>query len=514
LVGAGPGDPGLITRRGEALLARADIVVYDHLAGVNLLELAPPEAVRIEAGKSIGHCVLRQDEINEILVTQARAGKTVVRLKGGDPLIFGRGGEEAQALHAAGIPFEIVPGVTAGVGVPAYAGIAVTQRAAASAVAFVTGHADPEAESEQEPGRLDWQALARFPGTLVVYMGATHLAAICRTLIRLGKSGDTPAAVIQSGTTASQRTLVATLERMATATVRSAFRPPALLVVGSVVDLRSELAWYESLPLFGQRIVVTRPRHESIRAAAHLEALGAEVLLAPCVEIQPVADPGPLDLAIDNLGAYDWLVFTSATGVRFFMKRLDDRGSDLRALGSVKLAAIGPETARALAQFHLRADLIPHTFRSESLAEAVGRVAGGGNVLLARADRGRTILKDELARLAKVDQVAVYHQADCDALPEPVLARIADGSVDWITLTSSAITARLHQLLPERDRLRIGREIRLASLSPVTTQSAANLGWHVAAEAAEYTWDGLVQALVTSTRASSQLPATAGTPRP
>ncbi len=333
-------------------------------------------------------------------------------------------------------------------------------------------------------------------------------------MIRLGKSGDTPAAVIQSGTTASQRTLVATLDNLATVALSSAIRPPALLVVGSVVNLRSELAWYETLPLFGQRIVVTRPRHEAIRAAAPLEALGAEVLLAPTVELQPVTDPGPLDVAIDNLGAYDWLVFTSAAGVRFFMQRLHDRGRDLRALGPLKLAAIGPETARALAQFHLRADLIPKTFRSESLAEALAKVAAGAKVLLARADRGRTILKDELTRLARVNQVAVYHQADCDALPEPVLSRIAEGSVDWITLTSSAITARLYELLPERDRLRMGREIRLASLSPVTTQAAANLGWQIAAEALEFTWDGLVEVLVTSTRASSQLPARAGTPRP
>ncbi len=496
LVGAGPGDPGLLTRRGEALLAQADVVVYDHLAGVNLLELAPLEAQRIEAGKSIGHCVLSQDEINSMLIEQARAGKTVVRLKGGDPLIFGRGGEEAQALHAAGIPFEIVPGVTAGVGVPAYAGIAVTHRAAASAVAFVTGHGDPESESERERGRLDWQALARFPGTLVVYMGVTHLAAICRTLIRLGKPGDTPAAVIQSGTLASQRTEVASLETLARSARGSAVQPPAILVVGSAVELRAELAWFERLPLFGQRIVVTRPRHEATSAAARFEALGAEVLLAPAVEIQPVADSGPLDAAIEHLADYDWLVFTSANGVRFFMQRLDERGRDLRALGHLKLAAIGPETARALARFHLRADLVPKSYRSEALAEALARVAAGRKVLLARADRGRTLLKDELDHLADVDQVAVYHHADAPSLPDAVVARIAAGTVDWITLTSSAIAARLYQLLSDHDRRRIGREIQLASLSPVTTQTAVGLGWNVAVEAVDYTWDGLVAAIV------------------
>jgi uroporphyrinogen III methyltransferase / synthase len=315
-------------------------------------------------------------------------------------------------------------------------------------------------------------------------------------LIRHGKPGDTPAAVIESGTLPSQRIEVGSLETIAQIAVRAGLRPPALLAVGSVVELRASLEWFESLPLFGQRIVITRPQQDSLRAAAVLETLGAEVLLAPTVEVREITDSRPLDGAIDRLDHYDWLVFTSANGVRFFLQRLDERGRDLRALGLLKLAAIGPTTAQALADYHLHADLVPDSYRSEALAEALGRVATGRRILLARADRGRTLLKHELEQLADVDQVAVYHNADAESLPDSIVERILDGTVDWITLTSSAITQRLHELLPETARRRIGREVRLASLSPVTSATALRLGWTVAVEATEFTWDGLVDALV------------------
>ena len=327
-------------------------------------------------------------------------------------------------------------------------------------------------------------------------MGVTHLASICRTLLKHGKSGDTPACVIQSGTLAAQRTDVATLATIAQVAVARGVQPPALLVVGPVVALRDDLAWFERLPLFGQRIVVTRPREEAGPAAAALEMLGADVLVAPTIEIRPLADPAPLDAAIDRLADYDWLVFTSANGVRFFLERLEARGRDLRALGHLQLAAIGPATAEALAGFHLKADLVPDSYRSEALAAALANLARGRRILLARADRGRTLLKDTLDQLAHVDQVAVYHNVDAESLPEPVIERIAQGTVDWITLTSSAITTRLYSLLSQSSRDRVGREIRLASLSPVTTETAVALGWHVAVEAVEFTWEGLVAALI------------------
>jgi uroporphyrinogen III methyltransferase/synthase len=491
----------LLTRRGAAVLAQADVIVYDHLASPRLLELAPRSALRICAGKSIGHCTLTQPEINALLVEHAQHGRRVVRLKGGDPYVFGRGAEEAEYLHAAGIAVQVVPGVTAALGVAAYAGVPLTHREAASAVAFVTGHDDPEAPASRPGagagggGRLDWSALGRFPGTLVVYMGVTRLPGLCRTLIRVGKPATTPAALIGSGTLAQQRTVVGTLADLAERVVEAGLGPPALLVVGDVVARRPALNWFEQLPLFGQRIVVTRPADEADRAAADLESLGAEVLIAPTVTILPPLDHTVIDRSIAALDTFDWLVFTSANGVRSFLDRLTALGRDLRALGRVQLAAIGPATAEALGCYHLRADLVPDSFRSEALAEALAPRVAGRKVLLARADRGRTVLLDELRRIAEVEQIAVYRNADAESLPEAVLERLTAGSVDWITLTSSAITERLHALLPDEARCRIGRKIRLASLSPVTSATAARLGWPVAVEAEVYTWPGLVRAL-------------------
>jgi len=328
-----------------------------------------------------------------------------------------------------------------------------------------------------------------------VYMGVTRLEALCRTLIRLGKPAGTPAALIESGTLPRQRTVAATLADLPAKVAEAGLGPPALLVVGEVVSRRPALRWFESRPLFGQRVVITRPSGESDRSASALEALGAEVLVAPTVTIGPPEDFGPVDRAIDRLGEFDWLVFTSGNGVRYFLDRLDARGRDLRAVGHLKLAAIGPATAEALARFRLRADLVPDEFRSEALAAALAGQVEGRRVLLARADRGRAVLKNELERVADVEQVAVYRNADADAIPPGVVARISDGTVDWITLTSSAITERLHALLPEPARRRIGTTTRLASLSPVTTAAAERLGWGVAAEAAVYTWDGLIRSL-------------------
>jgi len=507
LVGAGPGDPGLLTLRGAWALGTADVVVYDHLANARLLDLAPRSALLIRAGKWIGRCTMRQDEINEALLEHAKAGKVVVRLKGGDPLVFGRGAEEAEFLRARGIPFEFVPGVTAGVGVTTYAGIPVTFRGVSSAVAFVTGHQDPASLARDDRSRIDWSALARFPGTLVFYMGVTHLDSIRRALVQEGKSPETPAAVIESGTLPTQRVIVGSLSDIVERARENNARPPALLIVGDVVEQRQALAWFESRPLFGQRIVITRPRDEALSDAAPLEELGAEVLIAPMVEIHPPDDFAPLDDAITRIADYDWIVFTSGNGVRgFFNRLLLEREGDIRALGKAKLAAIGPATAEALAEYHLKADLIPPSYRSESLAEALAKVAAGSRILLARADRGRTILQDELSRVAKVDQVTVYRNVDAEEISESVVKRLEEGSVDWITLTSPAIARRLHALLSEEARSRVGRDAKLASISPITTEAATALGWEVVVEASEHSWDGLTRALlarISSERATS-----------
>jgi uroporphyrinogen III methyltransferase/synthase len=388
--------------------------------------------------------------------------------------------------------------VTAGVGVTAYAGLCITHRDAASAVAFVTGHDQPGASAS----RVDWDALARFPGTLVVYMGVAHLRPICEALMRGGKSPSTPAALVQSGTMPWQRTLVGTLADLADRAHEAGLAPPALIVVGEVVAHRPHLSWFENLPLFGLRVLLTRPEEEGRRAADDLEALGAEVLLAPTVLIRPVADPGQMDRAIDSLNDFEWLVFTSANGVRYFLERIQERGRDLRVLGAIRLAAIGPGTARSLEAYHLRPDVVPDEYRSEALAQALAQHVRGRRVLLARADRGRTILREQLAQVASVTQVAVYSNQDAESLPADVQDRLVAGSIDWITLTSSAIAERLAALLPLAARDWVGTKIRLASLSPVTSAAAANQGWTVAAEAQTYTWPGLIDAIVADVRRS------------
>ncbi len=492
LVGAGPGDPGLITRRGAEALARADVVVHDSLVHPRLLDLAPREALRVNAGKRAGVCLIPQDEINALLVDHARRGRRVVRLKGGDPLLFGRGGEEAAHLRAAGVPFAIVPGVTAAAGLAAYAGFSLTHRDVASAVALVTGNQSPQAR----PGRLDWHALARFPGTLVLYMGVARLAELSAALIAEGLPADTPAAMVQWATLPRQRTLVATLGTLPDAAAKARLGSPALIVIGAVVARHGELDWFESQPLFGRRVVVTRPRDEAESAAEALGALGAEALIAPTVEVAPLSDYTELDRALDRLDSFDWLVFTSAHGVRHTLERLLHRGRDLRALGHLRLAVIGAATAEALRRYHLLADLIPPEFCSESLAETLLPEVSGRRVLLARADRGRTVLNEVLGAVAHVEQVAAYQNRDAPALPADVTDRLIEGSVDWITLTSPAITRRLHALVPAAARDRIGASIRLASISPITTATARELGWDVAAEAAIFTWDGLVAAIL------------------
>ena len=490
LVGAGPGDPLLLTRRGLEVLRAAEVVVYDHLGTPRLLVEAPPGATLIAAGKSIGHKTMSQEEINATLAEHARAGRRVVRLKGGDPYVFGRGAEEAEHLHALGIPFEVVPGVTSGLGATAAAGIAVTHREAASAVAFVTGHDDPN-----NVGRLDWPALARFPGTLVIYMGVTRLRYLCETLVAGGKPADTPAALVEAGTTPRQRTVAGTLDTLPDRASAEKVGFPALLVVGEVVARRGPLNWSEARPLFGQRIVVTRPAEPDDDSARALERLGAEVLLAPLVALEPVADFAAIDRAIDGLATRDWLVFTSAHGVRHFLGRILDRGLDLRRLGGVRIAAIGPATAEALGRFHLRPDLVPGRFGSEALVASLVDRVRGGRVLLAQADRGRTTLSDDLGRVATVERLTVYRHVDADAIRAAVAARIEAGSVDWITATSPAIVRRLHALIPPPARGRIGTAIRLASISPLTTAAAKELGWPVAAEAEAATWDGVVAAI-------------------
>jgi uroporphyrinogen III methyltransferase/synthase len=493
LVGAGPGNPSLLTLRAVECLAAADLVVYDRLVPERLLDYARPGAKRLCVSDLAASHSDHYPLAHGTLIDAARQGLRVVRLKGGDPFLFGRGAEEAEALRQAGIEFEVVPGVSAATGATAFAGIPLTHRRLASAVALVTGHEQPG----KPGGTLDWDALARFPGTLVFFMGLTRLTAIAGELQARGKDGETPAAAVQWGSTGRQRTVEAPLRDLSAAVAAAGLASPTLIVVGDVVRLRTDLAWFERRPLFGRTVLVTRPRGQERDMVRRLEALGASVAVLPTVEIREISDWEPVDRAIGSLASYGWLVFTSVNGVRAFLGRLQHRSRDLRALGHIKLAAIGPATAQALRDFHLEADVVPARFRSEGLADALKDLVRGQRVLLARADRGRELLRDELSSVADVEQIAVYSQVDAHDPDARILADLRDGRIEFVTLTSSNIALALCRALDERTRehVRNGR-IQLVTISSVTSAAVREIGLPVAAEAKEETAEGLVAALI------------------
>ncbi len=494
LVGAGPGHPGLLTVRAVECLREADLILYDKLVPESMLEYAASKAEKQCVVELAPRHVERYLPVRETMIEAAKKGKRVVRLKGGDPCLFGRAGEEAQALREAGIPFEIVPGVTAALGAAAFAGIPLTHRRHTSAVAFITGHENPE----KDTSALDWAALARFPGTLVVYMGMSRLDKIAQTLIEEGKDPRTPAIAIQHATTGEQRSVEATLEELPRAVRASGLTAPAVVLIGFVVSLRHELGWFEKLPLFGKRVLVTRPRRQAGELMNRLVQLGAVPHILPAVEIGEPDNWGPVDKAIANLTHYQWLVFTSANGVEAFLNRLPRTGRDLRAIGSVKLAAIGPRTAEALAAYRLRADLVPSTFQSEHLAAALlEKIQPGERVLLARANRGRELLREELSRRCEVEQIAVYNQVDAIDQENPALDLLRRGELDFITLTSSNVARALLGALDETSlrRIQLG-QVRLVTISPVTSAEVRSLGFPVAAEATDATAGALVDALV------------------
>jgi uroporphyrinogen III methyltransferase/synthase len=474
LVGAGPGDPGLLTVRGAELLQRADVVVYDRLASPALLALAPRHAELIAAGKSPGDVDLTQDETNRLLVEKGRAAECVVRLKGGDPFVFGRGGEEAEALAAAGIPFEVVPGITSAIGAAAYAGIPVTHRGVSTHFTVVTGHEDPAKDRTD----VDWAALARAGGTLVILMGAGRIGEIARRLIDGGRPADTPVAAVRNGTRPDQTTIRATLATIADAGVKA----PSAIVVGDVAAL--DLSWFEARPLFGRTVVVTRAREQVSGLRLRLEELGAEVLELPAIEIAPIA------FTVPDLSTYEWLVFTSPNGVRaFFDDGLTAAGLDARALAGQRVAAIGPGTAHALSTRGVRPDLIPERFVAESLLEAFPPPSTpGARVLLARAEVARDILPEGLgARGYEVDVLPVYRTQP--ATPDPaLLARIIEGRFDAVTFTSSSTVDNFcAQVDPRPEPFPV-----VVSIGPVTSATAIAHGLRVDAEAEPHTIDGLV----------------------
>jgi uroporphyrinogen III methyltransferase / synthase len=494
LVGAGPGDPGLITVKGVDCINRADVVVYDYLASPALLAHANPDAEMIYVGKKGGDHTLPQGGINALIVEKAKQGNTVARLKGGDPFIFGRGGEEAEVLIAAGIPFEVVPGVTAAIGASAYAGIPLTHRDYTSDVAFVTGHEDPT-KSESS---VDWKALATGIGTLVFFMGVKNLPTIAANLVANGRQTDTPVAVIRWGTTPKQKTVTGTLGTIVDETKKAGIKAPAIIIVGGVVNLRKTMKWFENRPLMGRRIVVTRAREQASDLVQQLTEYGAECIQCPTIQVVPPPDWAPVDRAIDALDRYDWIVFTSVNGVDYFFRRLFEKGLDVRALGHLKTATIGPATADRLKARGLKSDIIPESYRAESVVAAFAAMPiKGSRILLPRAKEARSVLPVELTRMgATVDEVTAYETRQVADNATDLIDRLDAGTIDMVTFTSSSTVKNFYRMLPPDRAGRLMKGVTVASIGPITSQTARDLGLSVTIEAETYTIPGLIQAIL------------------
>ncbi len=493
LIGAGPGDPDLITVAGQKALERAEVLVYDFLANPTLLDLAPATAKRICAGKRAGKHTLTQDQTNKLLVKLGRAGKRVARLKGGDPFVFGRGGEEALALAEAGVPFEVIPGVSSGVAAPAYAGIPVTHRGLATSVVFVTG----QERSGKPLSAKTLRSLASLDGTLVFFMATEVAARICSALIRAGRKADTPAAVVHRGTWSDQKVLVSTLKLLPDLMKQHGIGAPGLLVIGDVAKLRSRLAWFEKRPLFGRTIVVTRSREQASKLSQSLRALGATVLETPSVRTVAL----PLDASMRKLLSATprahWLVFSSAKGVDQFFARLIDVGMDARSLKGVKIAAVGASTAQALLAHGIQAELVPATFNSDELLVALlRRVKRGQTLILARALQGRDVLPQGLlAAGIRVRHLALYRTVPVVADRALLRQQILDGKVDWVTFTSSSTVDNFKNLFSSKDWGSLRPKITAACLGPITRSAAQAVGIRVSIEAPTASIQALVDAL-------------------
>lgn len=505
LVGAGPGDPGLITFRGVQLLKRAQVVVYDYLANSLLLAHAP-SARKIYVGKKAAAHSMTQEEINDLLVSEGLAGNMVVRLKGGDPFVFGRGGEECLALSRAGLPFEVVPGITSAIAAAAYAGIPVTHRDCNSSFTIITGHEkeenyrDAQATARElgDASDLDWSAIAHLP-CVAFYMGVKALPRICSKLIEHGMRPDMPAASIRWGTWPQQRTVTGTISDLPAKVEAAGLKPPAITIVGEVVKLRETLNWFENRPLFGQTIVVTRTRQQASEMSLQLSELGARVIEAPTIEVLPAEDPAQIDAAITSAGEFDWVIFTSASGVEFTRARLDELGLDARVFGKAKVAVIGEATAQAVREkLCLRVDLCPSRFVAEALAdelEAAGEVQGKRHIMF-RADIARPLLFESLSAggAAEVRDIAVYRTAIAAALPPELTEAMDAGEVTWISFTSGSTAKNLLQLLTPEQRGKLAG-IKLASIGPITSTTMRSLGLEPTVEASQFDVDHLVEAI-------------------
>lgn len=494
LIGAGPGDRGLITVRGLECLRRADVVVYDYLANPAFLDEAPAAAEHHYVGKTRGRHQAPQEEINALLEAKAREGKTVARLKGGDPYVFGRGGEEALHLHRCGIPFEIVPGVTAGFAAAAYAGIPLTHRDFTTSLALVTGHEDPD----KKMSSLDWSKLATGVGTLVFYMGMANLPLIVRELMAHGRPASTPVAVVRWATTPRQQTLTGTLADIVVQVRETGLKPPAVIIVGEVIRLREELQWFENRPLFGRRIVVTRTAEQAGDFNRLLEEQGALPIGCPVIEIVPPQNWQEVDAAIAGLSSTDYLVLTSANGVDIFFGRLRQLGLDLRALAGVKVVAVGPKTAAAMEVFGLLPDLVPAEYRAEAVVELLQQEGvAGKRIFYPRAEKARDVLPRELAAAgAEVVAPVAYRTLAPAGAGETVRHLLQAKEVDAVTFTSSSTVENFLALLGP-DAVELLQDVTIVSIGPLTSATARRHGLNVQVEPPDYTLEGMVAALIT-----------------
>ena len=495
LVGAGPGDPGLFTLKGKECLEAADVVLYDYLANPFLLQYAPATAQRIYVGRRGRGQYQDQADINRLLIERAKEGNVVIRLKGGDPFVFGRGGEEAEAVAAAGVDFELVPGVTAAVAVPAYAGIPVTHRTLASTVTFVTGHEDPT----KPVALLEWPKLASTSGTLVFMMGMKNLPLIVKQLLLEGRPSETPVAAIRWGTKAAQQTIVGTLGDIVSKAEAAHLEPPTVIVVGEVVRLRGQLNWFETKPLFGKRVVLTRPQEQATEFSQLLAAYGAEPVEVPTIQIVPPASWQAIDDAMTRLNTYQWLIFTSVNGVRPFMDRLHAAGKDARALANLRLCAIGPRTAKELGAYGLTPDVIPSKFQAEGVIAALASVGiRGSRILIPRAEVAREILPDQLRELgATVEVIPVYRTIVPAVDIASLTQQLQDGQVAVVTFTSSSTVRNFVELFGGRDRVRpLLAGTVVACIGPITARTAEEYGVTVTVMPAENTVPALAVAIV------------------
>lgn len=485
LIGAGPGDPGLITVKGRDCIARADVVLYDYLANQRLLAHARPDAELIYSGKVGGAHNREQHQINELLVQKAREGNVVARLKGGDPFVFGRGGEECEALLEAGIPFEIVPGVTAGIGAAAYAGIPLTHRQVTTSVAFVTGHENPAKETSE----IDWERLSLGSGTVVFYMGVKNLPQITANMIAHGRPPETPVVLVRWGTHPEQEVLEGTLADIADRARQIGFKAPAITVVGEVVRLRERLRWFDNRPLFGRGMLVTRAADQAGEFGDMLQTLGARVYECPTIAIVPPESWEELDAAIADLSSCGWVVFTSINAVKYFFTRLADLGKDSRALGNCRVVAVGPKTAASLLPFGIRPDLVPADYKAEGVVAEFARFQlAGVRVLFPRADRARDVIPAALTRMgANVVAPVAYRNVVPDELPADAIRALEERRIDCITFTSSSTVDNLAKVLGVNRLLGLLEGVAVAAIGPVTAATCRELGLNVVIEPREYT---------------------------